>query len=152
VTTEQSSTGPSTDDGTDRVVVGVDGSPMSRTALVWALRAAAGSRGRVEVLSAYPVDFYWTDPLLVDTRRIDDVRTDTENRARKFVEEVRRDPAVAATPAAAGVAVDVVVPAGAPSAAPSSDPSPCTASPTRRARSSWCTTPSRPLRLAWWSA
>jgi nucleotide-binding universal stress UspA family protein len=114
VTTEQSSTGPSTDDGTDRVVVGVDGSPMSRIALVWALRAAAGSRGRVEVLSAYPVDFYWTDPLLVDTRRIDDVRTETENRGRKFVEEVRRDPAVAATPAAAGVAVDVVVAAGAP--------------------------------------
>jgi nucleotide-binding universal stress UspA family protein len=87
---------------------------MSRAALAWALRAAAGSRARVEVVSAYPVDSYWTDPLLVDARRIADIRADTENRARDFIEEVRRDPAVAAIPGASDVAVEVVVAGGAP--------------------------------------
>jgi nucleotide-binding universal stress UspA family protein len=114
VTTEQNSTETTTDDGTERLVVGADGSPPSRAALVWGLRAAAEGRARVEVLSAYPVDFYWTDPFLADTRRMDHIRTDTEKRVRDFVDEVRRDPAVADVPGVADVAVDVVVVAGAP--------------------------------------
>src|SRR3954453_23291737 len=87
VMTEPTSTPPTTDDGTERVVVGVDGSTPSRAALIWGLREAAATGARVEVLSAYPIDVYWTDPFLVDTRRLTEIRTGTEDRAREFVEE-----------------------------------------------------------------
>ncbi|MGY1731611.1 universal stress protein [Geodermatophilus sp. SYSU D01045] len=97
-----------------RVVVGVDGSPGARTALGWGLAVAARTGARLEVASAYPVDFYWTDPFLADTGRLDAVRADVEERARALVEEVRRDPAVAAVPGSAEVRADVVVAAGAP--------------------------------------
>lgn len=111
--TEPTSTQPTTDDGTPRVVVGVDGSPPSRAALIWGLREAAASGARVEVLSAYPIDFYWTDPILIDTGRLAGIRTGTEDRAREFVAEARRDPAVAAVAGAADVPVEVVVTGGA---------------------------------------
>lgn len=100
--------------GPGRVVVGVDGSPGARAALGWALGAAARAGAPLEVVSAYPVDFYWTDPYLIDTRRLDAVRADTEERVRGFLDEVRRDPAVAAVPGVAQVPVDVVVAGGAP--------------------------------------
>ncbi|MGY1633471.1 universal stress protein [Geodermatophilus sp. SYSU D01186] len=97
-----------------RIVVGVDGSSGARAALVWALAAAARSGDDVEVLSAFPVDDYWADPYLVDTRRIETVRSDTEARARAFVAEAMRDPWVMAVPHAAATPVQVVVAAGAP--------------------------------------
>ncbi|MGY1829331.1 universal stress protein [Geodermatophilus sp. SYSU D01180] len=97
-----------------RVVVGVDGSPGARTALGWGLAVAARTGARLEVASAYPVDFYWTDPFLLDSRRLDAIRADVEERARALVEEVRRDPAVAAVPGTAEVQADVVVAGGAP--------------------------------------
>jgi nucleotide-binding universal stress UspA family protein len=95
-------------------VVGVDGSPGARAALVWALAAAARSGDAVEVVSAFPVDDYWADPYLVDTRRIETVRSDTEARARAFVAEAMSDPWVTAVPRTAAVDVHVVVAAGAP--------------------------------------
>ena len=74
---------------TIRVVVGVDGSPGSRAALLWAM-AYAGRRGaELRVLSAFPVETYWGDPMLIDERRIAAVRADTEDRARALVDEVR---------------------------------------------------------------
>jgi len=97
-----------------RLVVGVDGSSASRTALLWALADAARSGARLEVVSAYPVDFYWTDPYLVDPRHISDIRTETADRTRAFVEDARRDPSLAAVAGAADVAVEVVVVGGAP--------------------------------------
>jgi nucleotide-binding universal stress UspA family protein len=97
-----------------RVVVGVDGSPGARAALVWALAAAARSGDAVEVVSAFPVDDYWADPYLLDTRRIETVRSDTEARARAFVAEAMSDPRVTAVPRTAAVPVHVVVAAGAP--------------------------------------
>ncbi|MGY1700258.1 universal stress protein [Geodermatophilus sp. SYSU D00766] len=97
-----------------RVVVGVDGSPGARSALTWALAVAARSGAPLEVVSAYPVDFYWADPYLLDTRRLDAIRADTEQRVRDFLAEVRRDPAVAAVPGTAEVEADVVVAGGAP--------------------------------------
>ena len=54
--------------GSARVVVGVDGSPGASAALVWALAEAARSGADVEVVSAFPVDDYWTYPLLADPR------------------------------------------------------------------------------------
>ncbi|MGY1695324.1 universal stress protein [Geodermatophilus sp. SYSU D00814] len=96
------------------MVVGVDGSPGARTALGWALATAARSGAPLEVVSAYPVDFYWADPYLLDTQRLDAIRADTEQRVRDFLAEVRRDPAVAAVPGTAEVEADVVVAGGAP--------------------------------------
>lgn len=92
-----------------RVVVGVDGSAGSRSALTWAL-AAAGRRGAVlEVVSAFPVDLYWADAHLVDPTRVAALRADAEARTRALVEEVQR-----VTASADAVPVEVVVVPGAP--------------------------------------
>jgi nucleotide-binding universal stress UspA family protein len=96
-----------------RIVVGVDGSPGARLALSWALAEAARRGADVEVVAAYPVDFYWTDPYLLDSTRLDAVRADTEARARALVDEMRSQPDLVG---AADVAVDVVVCGGAPAA------------------------------------
>ena len=111
MTTQQDTEHPA---GPGRVVVGVDGSPGARTALGWALAVAARTGAALEVVSAFPVDFYWVDPFLLDTRRLADIRSDTGRRARDLVAEVRRDPAVSAVPGTAEVRTDVVVAAGAP--------------------------------------
>lgn len=97
-----------------RIVVGVDGSPGARAALLWALAAAARSGSELEVVAAFPVDFYWTDPYLLDTRRIDTIRSDTEVRARAFVAEALSNPEMAALPRVSAVPVHFVVVAGAP--------------------------------------
>ena len=114
VTTDDAAAPPALQDAADRVVVGVDGSPASWTALLWALAAAARAGVRLEVVHAYPVDFVWMDPFLVDTGRIADIRSHTEAQARAFVDEARQDPALSALPGAAEVEVDVVVAGGAP--------------------------------------
>jgi nucleotide-binding universal stress UspA family protein len=102
--------GPSGPSGSRRrVVVGVDGSSGSRRALVWALVAAASKGAVLEVVSAFAVDFYWTDPYLLDRLRIDSLRSDTEARARELVEQVRRDPAVAAVPGTATAPAEIIV-------------------------------------------
>ncbi len=97
-----------------RIVVGVDGSPGARAALAWTLTAAARAGAAVEVVSAYPVDFYWLDPYLLDAEPLAAIRADTEDRVRGLLAEVRRDPAVSAVAGTADVPVDVVVAAGAP--------------------------------------
>ena len=97
-----------------RMVVGVDGSPGAERALAWAWCAAAREGAALEVVSAFPVDFYWTDPYLLDQRRIESLRTDTEARTRELVEHVRRMPEVLAATESAPVPYDVVVVAGAP--------------------------------------
>jgi nucleotide-binding universal stress UspA family protein len=106
---------PSGEEG-DRhpVVIGLDGSEGARAALLWGLAEAARRGVGVEVFSAFPVDFYWTDAYLVDAQHIDSVRADTRARAEALVAEARRDPAVAAVPGSADVPVQVVVAAGAP--------------------------------------
>ncbi|SFE86293.1 universal stress protein [Blastococcus tunisiensis] len=95
-----------------RVVVGVDGSHGGRLALAWALSAAAARGADLEVVSAFPVGVFWLDPYLVDDRRIEDVRRDTEARVRALVAEVRDDPAVSAVPGTAEVRVWVVASPG----------------------------------------
>ncbi|MET0763916.1 MAG: universal stress protein [Blastococcus sp.] len=97
-----------------RIVVGIDGSAGGRAALHWALTAAANRGADVEVVTAFPIDFYWADAYLLDSERIDAIRADTEARARAMVDEVRHDPAVAGLPGVAGLDVDVLVVAGAP--------------------------------------
>ena len=114
--TERSDRPDTTDRGTSRarMVVGVDGSAGSREALRWALPEAARKGAVLEVVSAFPVDFYWIDPYLLDRGRIDALRADTEERTRELVEAVRGEPAVAAAPGTRDVPVEVVVVAGAP--------------------------------------
>jgi nucleotide-binding universal stress UspA family protein len=97
-----------------RIVVGIDGSAGSRAALVWALAEAARRGDELVAVSAFPVDFYWTDAYLLDARRIDAVRADTEARARAMVDEARRDPALGPVPGSAGLPVRTVVVGGAP--------------------------------------
>ncbi len=95
-----------------RIVVGVDGSAGSRAALIWAMAAAAARSAALEVVSAFPVDFYWTDPYLLDAQRIDSLRTDTQARARELVEEVRHDPALEGVTGIADLPVEVIVAPG----------------------------------------
>ena len=97
-----------------RLVVGVDGSPGGRAALAWALAEAARRGAALEVVVAYPVDFYWVDPYLADAGHLSDIRADTEARVRAQLDEVRHDPAVNAQPGTGEVPVDVVVVGGAP--------------------------------------
>lgn len=90
------------------VVVGVDGSPGGHAALEWAWAAAARRGAPLQVISAFPVDDYWADALLLDAGRVDALRSATMARSTALVEEVR---------AAAGsleVQVQVTVVAGAP--------------------------------------
>ncbi|SDL87749.1 Nucleotide-binding universal stress protein, UspA family [Geodermatophilus siccatus] len=100
--------------GSARVVVGVDGSPGAFAALVWALAEAARSGADVEVVSAFPVGDHWNDPLLIDPRRVETLRSDTEARARAFVARAMSDPAVTAVPRAAAVEVSFTIAAGEP--------------------------------------
>ena len=100
----------------ERIVVGIDGSDGARHALSWALVEAAARRADLEVLAAFPVDFYWMDPYLADHGQVEAVRSDTEARARALVDEVQRNPAVAGVPGVSEIAVRVVVAAGAAAA------------------------------------
>jgi nucleotide-binding universal stress UspA family protein len=99
-----------------RIVVGIDGSDGARSALTWALTEAAHRGADVEVVTAFPVDFYWTDPYLLDSGRIDDIRSETGIRAQAMIDEARQDPAVAAVPGATVVDVQLLVVGGAPTA------------------------------------
>ncbi|MCU1668821.1 MAG: universal stress protein [Blastococcus sp.] len=62
----------------ERIVVGIDGSAGPRAALAWALTEGAD----VEVVTAFPVDLYWPDAYLLDSRWSDAIRSDAEARAR----------------------------------------------------------------------
>lgn len=97
-------------DGSRRTVVGIDGSPGARAALVWALADAARRGARLDVVTTFPVEVYWGDPQLLDERRIEAVRADTLQRATAQVEEVR------AETGHADVQVGVTVAAGSPAA------------------------------------
>lgn len=90
------------------VVVGIDGSAGARAALEWAWATAARRAAPLRVISAFPVDAYWADPLLLDAGRVDRLRSATAARLTALVAEVR---------AAAGtseVQVEEQVVAGAP--------------------------------------
>lgn len=92
----------------ERTVVGVDGSPGAREALVWALRDAARRRTSLEVVSSFPVELRLSDPFVLDEAQLESVREDTLQRARAQVEEVRGETGQT------GVPVDVLAVAGPP--------------------------------------
>jgi nucleotide-binding universal stress UspA family protein len=76
-------------DPAPRVVVGVDGSAGSSTALRWAMHWALVRGAEVAVLAAYPTTAYWSDAEFVDLGALDAVHDDTWARARAAVDEVR---------------------------------------------------------------
>ncbi|MFH7594133.1 universal stress protein [Streptomyces racemochromogenes] len=67
-----------------RIVVGVDGSPSSQTALRWAVRYAGLVGGKVEAVTAWevPGEASWSAPAV-------DATFDEEEAERRLVEEVR---------------------------------------------------------------
>lgn len=84
-------TATSSSGGPRRVVVGVDGSPGGRLALVAALRTAAARRARLDVVTAVPPPVVWTRGAPVEVPDVDAIRDDTARRARDLVGEVRQE-------------------------------------------------------------
>jgi nucleotide-binding universal stress UspA family protein len=70
------------EDRRPRVVVGVDGSPGSRAALIHALTTATQRGAVLEVVSCYPVNLVWTGGLPLEVTDTEAIRADTESRAR----------------------------------------------------------------------
>jgi nucleotide-binding universal stress UspA family protein len=95
-----------------RVVVGVDGSAGSRTALVYAWTTAVARRAELEVVGAYAADVAWLDPDLYDPTIADSLRLQTARTLARLEAEVRLDPAVSGLPGAADVPVRTVVTRG----------------------------------------
>lgn len=94
------------DSGRPRVVVGVDGSPSSRAALLAALSAAARRGADLDVVSAFPLVAGGVPVAVAD---LDVVLAGTESRTRAFLVEVMKE-----ADGVDSVATRVVVGAGAP--------------------------------------
>lgn len=90
-----------------RVVVGVDGSPGSRAALVQGILAAARRAADVEVVSSYAIELYYLGGAPLDVPELAGIRDDTERRAQELIDEVRADEALSGT-ADVDVRLDVV--------------------------------------------
>jgi nucleotide-binding universal stress UspA family protein len=90
-----------------RVVVGVDGSPGARAALVQAWLGAARRGADLDVVSVFPTLPSWFGGPPPAEPGDAAIRADTEARARAFVDEAGRDPAVAGA-GAVGVRVRAV--------------------------------------------
>lgn len=95
-----------------RVVVGVDGSPGSREALVQALIAAARRGADLEVVSSYAIQLYYLGGRPLDVVGVQDVasiRDDHRARARAVVEEVQAEIPVSGVPGIRDVAITLDV-------------------------------------------
>jgi nucleotide-binding universal stress UspA family protein len=92
--------------------VGVDGSPGSRAALVYALTAAARRGAQLEVLSTFSVQLVWIGGFPLSMPDVETIRSDAASRMRQFVAEVQADPAVVAVPGTADVRTVLVVDMG----------------------------------------
>jgi nucleotide-binding universal stress UspA family protein len=73
--------------GRPRIVVGVDGSPASAAGLRYALRQAARRGADLEVVTAYTDPAIWAGGAPIVIPDLDDLRADSESRARALVEE-----------------------------------------------------------------
>lgn len=116
VPTPAAPTAPEGTGGSARVVVGVDRSPSSRDAFVHALTAAASRGADVEVVSTYPVPLPWAGGSPAVVPDPETLYAQTVEGITAFVDEVRRDPAVAAIPGAADVRLHAFVSEGPASA------------------------------------
>ena len=90
---------PTRTDPALRVVVGVDGSAGSLTALRWAMHWALVREAEVVVLAAYPTVAYWSGAEIVNPSALGAVRDDTWARGCAAIDAVRdNDPAVRDVP------------------------------------------------------
>ncbi|MFQ1002375.1 universal stress protein [Modestobacter sp. SSW1-42] len=96
------------------VVVGVDGSPGSRAALVYALTAAARRGAALQVAATSSLEAAWTGGHPVGMPTVPTIREELETRVAELLDDVRRDPAVGAVPGAADVRTLVAVSVGPP--------------------------------------
>ena len=92
-----------------QVVVGIDGSPGSREALVQALIAAARRGADLDVVSSYSIQLYYLGGRPVDVPDVASIRDDQEERARAVVEEVQAEIPVSGVSGIRDVAVTVSV-------------------------------------------
>ncbi|WP_198597775.1 universal stress protein [Blastococcus atacamensis] len=74
-----------------RVVVGVDGSAGSRSALGYAMRAAVQRGADLDVVSSYAPDLYWMGGAPVAIPDMGSVRDDIEKRVLDMIGDVRSD-------------------------------------------------------------
>jgi nucleotide-binding universal stress UspA family protein len=100
------------DGGGPRVVVGVDGSPGSRAALVHAFTTAAQRGAELEVVSSYSVPLVWTGGAPLEVPDTAAIRADVESRAGDLVHDVRRDLSTSGLPGVDAVPVRLVVSEG----------------------------------------
>jgi nucleotide-binding universal stress UspA family protein len=98
--------------GRPRVVVGVDGSPGSRAALVHAFTAAAQRGAELDVVSSYHVTLVWTGGSPLEVPGTEAIGVDTESRAGALVDDVRRDLSTIGSPGVDAVDVRLVVSQG----------------------------------------
>lgn len=71
-----------------RIVVGVDGSESSRTALAAALEEAARTGAEVEAVATYVVTDYWVDLAGIVIPTTDEIRSDLAQRTQRLVDDV----------------------------------------------------------------
>jgi nucleotide-binding universal stress UspA family protein len=95
-----------------RVVVGVDGSPGSRDALVYAITAAARLGAELEVVSTISLQLVWLGGYPLSMPDVATMHAETESRLGALVLEVRADPAVTAVAGTAEVPTALVVSMG----------------------------------------
>src|SRR3954471_156793 len=94
-------------DRSPRVVVGVDGSPGSRAALVYALTAAARRGAELEVVCTYSIQALWVGGYPLGVPAVATIRESTEFRIVELVKQVRDDVAVRGVPGTADVPTTV---------------------------------------------
>jgi nucleotide-binding universal stress UspA family protein len=95
-----------------RVVVGIDGSPGSRAALLQAYLAAARRGAHLVAVAAYSIELYWFGGAPLDVPDVDHIRDDTQRRAEAQLGEIRDEVDVSAVPGIRDVHVDLVVASG----------------------------------------
>jgi nucleotide-binding universal stress UspA family protein len=95
--------------GRPRVVVGVDGSPGSRAALVHALVAAAGRGADVEVVATYGLGLIYAGGALLDVQDITAIEQDLQARLHAMVRDVLNELSASPGPDVRGLDVTSLV-------------------------------------------
>jgi nucleotide-binding universal stress UspA family protein len=102
------------DEPRPRVVVGIDGSPDSRAALVQALLAAARRDADLDVVTCFSVELYYLGGAPLDVPDVPRIREAAERRAQDVVNEVLEEVPVSGVPGVKDVDVRLFVVQGGP--------------------------------------
>jgi nucleotide-binding universal stress UspA family protein len=97
-----------------RVVIGVDDSPGARAALAWGLPEAARRGARVQVVTSFPVDYYWAGSYAAGAFPFEEIRQDTARSARRLLGEVTAELVAAGVTGIEELPVEVLAVAGSP--------------------------------------